>query len=213
VAPLRHGSRARPRFRDLSRAGPPRREGVGRGSQAVNHSRRARPDPGRWRHLQPRGPGRERGRAGLGPGWPIPRGAVRPAGTRELRDPPPARHSPKKPCTIPSGWLSQSSPQGMSPRGRSRGRAAGAQLPPHKRGRSLSASSHARQTQATGLLASPRAAAAGTGVEELLAAGRRGARAPAFTSHNGGKQRLPTALPATWVELVREGRRERAARS
>lgn len=58
----------------------------------------------------------------------------------------------------------------------------------------------------------PGAAAAAVNTKELQATGWRGARAPASTSHNGGKQPRPTALLAIWVELAREGRWERAAR-
>lgn len=191
---------------------------------------------GRWRHLRPRdpigavparrpGPEPREPSAGkaLGPSSPRVR-PERQARPRQLRSPPGAllgaRRSPKKPCTIPSGWLSQSSPQGMALRaGASAARAGGASPwaerarsePGCSPGGSSAPSSHARgASRAAGLQARRPRGRAPPGCGPAAGAARW---VPASTSHNGGKPRPPTALPATWVELEREGRRARAAQS
>lgn len=127
-----------------------------------------------------------------------------------------ARRSPKKPCTIPSGWLSQSSPQGMALKAGASAAGAALLRGPSALGSRLLlggsfAPSHARGVASRG---PPGEAAAVTSASELLLASDRGGlTVPTSASHNGGKSRPPTALPATWVELEREGRRERAAQS
>lgn len=103
--------------------------------------------------------------------------AARPARPRR-------RHSPKKPCTIPSGWLSQSSPQGISPTGRGRrGPASRAAAPPRGLGRSSPAPSHARRASGRGppgLPAPQGTAAVAAAAKEQLATGRRRVRAPSL---------------------------------
>lgn len=193
------------------------------GSGQVAAPAAARPNravPARRPGPEPREPS-----AGKALGPPSPR--VRPerqARPRQLRSPPGAllgaRRSPKKPCTIPSGWLSQSSPQGMALRaGASAARAGGASPwaerarsePGCSPGGSSAPSSHARgASRAAGLQARRPRGRAPPGCWPAAGAARW---VPASTSHNGGKPRPPTALPATWVELEREGRRARAAQS
>lgn len=136
-------------------------------------------------------PGATRALGSDSPGPPSrvwPRGRPGPANSAPLPALLATRHSPKKPCTIPSGWLSQSSPQGMALRaGASAARAAllcrrsalgarlllGGSAAPRPRPPTRGAS------RATGLRASQGevVAATVTSVSELLSSdGRRGDR-------------------------------------
>lgn len=120
-----------------------------------------------------------------------PRGRPGPANSAPLPALLATRHSPKKPCTIPSGWLSQSSPQGMALRaGASAARAAllcgssalrarlllgGSAAPrprPPTRGASRATSLRASQGEA--------AAVAVTGASEVLASDRRRGDGPSL---------------------------------
>lgn len=144
-----------------------------------------------WGRCRPQGAvsGRANPRGGTAGG----RAAGPSPGSRQTRLParpaPRRRHSPKKPCTIPSGWLSQSSPHGISP-----GAGAGVDRAEAIRGQSAagrpapSSSSAARpllaralpRTASGGARASRASGSGGCGgaAEELLATGKRARTGP-----------------------------------
>lgn len=185
------------------------------------------------RHLQPRRGQGSPASPGSGPGPPrllelvvVPRGgraASRLPQTRLLARPAPgaplteeALHDPKRVAepVLPAGHLAEAGVAALH--GPS---AAGARLllrnsaaPRPLLARALPRTAP-QERRSTDLPTPPGAAAAAVNTKELQATGWRGARAPASTSHNGGKQPLPKALLAIWVELAQEGRRERAARA
>lgn len=156
--------------------------------------------------------------AGAGPGAPsratralemVPRGgrAAGPcSGARQTRLPtrpaPRRRHSPKNPCTIPSGWLSQSSPHGISPGAGAGVDRAEAIRGPSAAGRPAPSSSSAARPLLARVRSRPptHSEPRGAGLPRLrerrLRWGRGGAAGDsqagaygplAFTSHNGGK--------------------------
>lgn len=168
---------------------------------------------------------------GDSPGSPFrarPRGRPGPANSAPLPSPPgPARHAPltEEALHDPERVAQPVFSTGHGAVGRGqRGpcdasrRAERARNPasPRRLGRSSSAPSHARgAARAAGLGAPPGEVAAVTAASAsaLRASDGSGETDPTSASHNGGKPRPPTALPATWVELEREGWRERAAHS